>query len=533
MVLTARVPEFELATIDMILVLLYIVFILALGFYVGRRKKTSESFFLGGRASAWPLVGFSLMSANLSGTSYLGLAGAGYHDGIAVWNYEWMATLVLVFFTLFILPFYLRSKVETITEFLERRYDRRSRYVYSGFTVFTAMLIDSAGALFAGAITLDLLFPEVPLWILIAGLTFIAGIYVILGGLRAVMITDTIQGFLLLTGGGIIFYLCVQELGSWEAIMDAAPPGGFSLFKPADDDFLPWPGIFTGVLWLGIYYWITNHVVVQKVLSARNLDQGRWGMLFAAFTQLLFLFLLILPGVMGRVIYPELEEPDQIWPALAFDFLPIGFRGMLFAALVAALMSTLDSVLNGASALVVNDFLKRSGIKRDEKKLLIYGRLLVVIFMIIAAVWAPVIFRFEGIVEYFQSFLGHITMPVVVIYLGGLFWKRATATAAFYTLLIGAPLGFAAFLANEIFGFYELQFLYACGIMLVTSVIIFSGITLLTKAPLQDEIKQYTWSKQEWKKESEELRRKKWWKNYRIWALVLILITLSMVIIFA
>lgn len=178
-------PEFELATIDLIVVILYIVFILALGYYVGRREKTSESFFLAGRASAWPLVGFSLMSANLSGTSYLGLAGAGYHDGIAVWNYEWMATLVLVFFTLFILPFYLRSKIQTITEFLESRYDRRSRYVYSCFTVFTAMLIDSAGALFAGAVTLNLLFPEVSLWILIAALTFFAGIYVVLEFLQA------------------------------------------------------------------------------------------------------------------------------------------------------------------------------------------------------------------------------------------------------------------------------------------------------------------------------------------------------------
>lgn len=218
---------------------------------------------------------------------------------------------------------------------------------------------------------------------------------------------------------------------------------------------------------------------------------------------------------------------------LAFDFLPAGFRGILFAALVAALMSTLDSVLNGASSLVVNDFLKRTGIERDEKKLLIYGRVMVIIFMIIAGLWAPVIFRFEGIVEYFQSFLGHITMAVVVIYLGGLFWKRATAAAAFYTLLIGAPLGFVAFIANEIFGFYELQFLYACGILLLISVIIFGGITLLSKAPQQTCTEKYTWSKQEWKKESEALYRKKWRENYRLWALVLTLVTLFLIIIFA
>jgi solute:Na+ symporter, SSS family len=532
MILSAA-PSFELATIDIVIVLLYIVFILGLGFYVGRKEKSSDSFFLGGKSSTWPLVGFGLIAANLSGTSYLGLAGAGYYDGISVWNYEWMATILLIFFTIFILPFYIKSEIQTIPEYLERRYDSRSRFAFSAFSIFTAMLIDSAGALFAGSITLSLIFPEVPMWVLIIGLTFLGGIYVVMGGLRAVMITDTIQGFLLLTAGGVIFYFCFRELGSWQAVVDAAPEGGFTLFKPVDDDFMPWPGVFTGVLWLGVYYWMTNHVVVQKVLSAKSLNHGRGGVLFAAFIQLPFLFLLILPGVMGREIYPGLDDPDQIWPVLAFDFLPIGIRGLVFAALAAALMSSLDSVLNGASSLVVNDFLKGKGYVTDDKKLLLYGRITVGVLMVVAAVWAPVIFMFDGLVAYFQSFIGHITMPVVVIYMGGLMWPKATNEAAFYTLVIGAPIGLLAFLGNEIFDLYHMQFLYSTGIMLVISMCMFIGISLATPSPLEKEKEQYIWTSRAWKEESDELKGKPWYQNYRIWAVILLVLTGVMIIYFA
>ncbi|MBT0811581.1 sodium/solute symporter [Litoribacter ruber] len=530
MILLTSAPSFELATIDYIVVAVYIVFILGLGFYVGRKEKSSGSFFLGGRASTWPLVGFGLMAANLSGASYLGLAGAGYYDGISVWNYEWMGSLLLILFTFFILPFYLKSGVETIPEYLERRYDPKTRYLFSGFTIFTALFIDSAGALFAGTVTLGLLFPAAPTWVLIAGLTFLGGIYVILGGLRAVMITDTIQGVLLLIAGGIIFYFCFQELGSWQAVVEAAPQDGFKLFKPADDEFLPWPGVFTGVFWIGIYYWATNHVVVQKVLSAKNLNHGRGGVLFAAFMKLPFLFLLILPGLMGRAIYPDLDDADQIWPILAFDFMPTGIRGLVFAALAAALMSSLDSVLNGASSLVVNDFLKRKRIVEDEGKLLIYGKVTVGVFMVVAALWAPVIFMFDGIVEYFQSFIGHITMPVVVVYLGGLFWKRATKEAAFYTLIIGAPIGLAVFFIGEIFEVIDIQFLYSTGLMLLLSLSLFITISFLTPKTEREKLQSNTIHPSAWKDQLRNMEGLPWYKDFRFWAATILTLTLAMVI---
>ncbi len=524
-------PDFSLATIDYVIVGLYILGILTLGFWVGRGKKDANDFLLGGRIAIWPLVGFGLIAANMSGTSYIGIAGAGYEEGIAVWNYEWMATLVLLFFALFVLPFYLRSKVNTMPEFLERRYDRRSRYVFSGFSVFTAMLIDSAGALFAGAITLQLLFPDVSLGLLITILALLAGVYVILGGLRAVMITDTVQGVLLLVAGTIIFVTLFLELGSWDAIRSAAPEDGFTVAPPADDEFLPWPGIFTGVLWLGFYFWITNHVVVQKVLAAKDINHGRWGALFAGVMQLPLLFLLVLPGVMGREIYPDIAEADQIWQALVFDYMPVGLRGLIFAALVAALMSTLDSVLNGASSLVVNDFIKTRKREFSDRALLIISRVMIGVFMIVAALWAPVITEFETIVEYFQSFLGHITMPVVVIFLGGLFWSRGTRQAAFTTLLIGFPVGLVAFLTGEIFELYELQFLYATGIMMLFSLILYVGISLMTPAPDTEGLEDVMWSKEHWHEETKELNDLPLWQNPRVLSIVIAIVTVVSVVL--
>jgi solute:Na+ symporter, SSS family len=525
-------PDFQVEGLDFAIAGAYILMILGIGIWVGRKKKDADGYLLAGRVAIWPVIGFSMMSANLSGTSYVGLAGAGYGDGIAVWNYEWMGTLILVFFAVFILPFYLRAKLSTMPEFLERRYDNRARKLFSGFSVFTAMLIDSAGALFAGALTLQLLFPDIPLWMLITTIAVLGGVYVILGGLQAVMITDTIQGVLLLTVGAIIFFMVFSELGSWQAVREAAPEGGMTIAKPADDDFLPWPGIFTGAIWLGFYYWTTNHMVVQKVLAAKSIDHGRWGALLAGFLQLPLLFLLVLPGTMGRVIYPELEEQDQIWPALVFDFLPIGLRGLALAALIAALMSTIDSVLNGSASLVVNDFVKEKKKDWGDKQLLLLSRALVAVFMFVAAVWAPIIGQFEGLVEYFQSFLGYITMPVVVVFLSGLFSARPPRHAAFWTMLLGIPIGLVGFVFGELLEVWNIQFLYGAGIMLVVSLVIHWGITLTSPAPDLADKQDIVWTRETWRQESQELSEKPFWQNYRYLAAGLVVITIAMVSLF-
>ena len=526
-------PGFERAGLDLAVIAAYALGTVAIGFWVGRGTKSSDDFFLAGRGMIWPLVGFSLLVTNFSGTQFLGLAGAGYDTGISVWNFEWMATIVLVFFAVLILPIYLQSKITTVPEFLEKRYDRRSRYAFSGFTVITGMLIDSAGGMFAGALVLSLLYPDVPMMVHVILIALLGGLYVILGGLKAVMITDTIQGVLLLLASGTIFVVLFAEFGfDWGVFSDLAPEDGFTVAPPSDDDFLPWPGIFTGVIWLGFYTWITNHVVVQRVLAAKNLDHGRWGALFAGAMQLPFLVLLIFPGILARDVFPDLEDPDLAWPSLIFEYMPVGVRGLIVAALLAALMSSLDSVLNGASSLVVNDFIKKSRKEFSEKALLRISRILVGVFMVIAVAWAPVILGFDTLVEYFQSFLGYVTMPIVVVLVGGIFWKRATREGAFRTLVAVTPLGLAGFLTGEVFGLHGVQFLYATGIMVVLSLISFATISLLTPAPDPATIQDATFDKRTWAEESKQLEGKPWYKNYRWLSAGLLVLTVGAVVPF-
>ncbi len=526
-------PEFELRTGDLVVIAVYIVGVLGIGFWVGRNKKDSEGFFLAGRGMTWPLVGFALIAANFSGSLYLGLAGAGYEHGIAVWNYEWMATLVLLFFSVLILPIYLQSKISTVPEFLEKRYDRRSRKAFSAFTVVTGMLIDSAGAMFAGALVLQLLFPDVHLMVHIVAIALLGGIYVMLGGLQAVMITDTIQGILLFAAAGAIFVTVFGAFDhDWAVLPELAGEDGFTIAPPPDDDFLPWPGIFTGAIWLGLYVWITNHIVVQKVLSAKNLDHGRWGALFAGLMQLPLLVLLIFPGILARGVFDELPDPDMAWPALVFEVVPAGLRGIIVAALIAALMSTLDSVLNGASSLVVNDFVKTSRLDWSERRLLRLGRILVGVFMIVAAAWAPIITTFSGIVEYFQAFLGYVTMPIVIVLLGGIFWRRPSPQAGFWTLATVFPIGLAAFLAGEILELFDLQFLYATGIMVALSIAVFATLTWRIPATDPDAYHDVMFTADTWRQETERLRDTPWYGNHRRLAAAAAILTIAVVIPF-
>jgi solute:Na+ symporter, SSS family len=526
-------PEFELQVVDMVVIAAFVAAIVGIGLWVGRKKESSEDFLLAGRGMTWPLVGFSLIAANFSGTLYLGLAGAGYETGIAVWNYEWIATLVLLFFAVTILPLYLQTKITTVPEYLEKRYDRRSRYAFSGFTVLTGMLIDSAGAMFAGALVLQLLFPDTPLMVHIVIIAVLGGVYVLLGGLQAVMITDTIQGVLLFAAGGAIFVAIFGEFGfEWAAISEQSPGQDLNLLRPPDDDFLPWPGILTGAIWLSFYVWVTNHMVVQKVLSAKNIDHGRWGALFAGLMQLPLLVIVIFPGVLARGVFDDLDDPDMVWPALIFEFIPVGVRGIIVAALIAAIMSTLDSVLNGAASLVVNDFIKTRDRDYSETQLLVRSRVLVGIFMIVAAVWAPVITTFDTIVEFFQSFLGYVTMPLVVVLLGGIFWKRATKQAAFITFAGLLPLGVVGFFAGEIFDLYEFHFLYATGVMLLISVVSLVGISLATEAPDEEQVTDLTFTRENWRRETEEMRGKPFYKRYRVLALGAAILTIACVVPF-
>ncbi|MGB3632945.1 MAG: sodium/solute symporter, partial [Rubrobacteraceae bacterium] len=261
---------FDVSPVDLTLVVVYLIASRIVPLALSSDKTGAEGYFLGGRSFLWPLVGLSLFATNMSGSSFVGLAGAGYNQGIAVYSYEWMAVVVLVIFVFFILPFYLRSEVFTMPEFLEKRYDRRSRMAFSAFNVCANVFVDCAAALYAGALVIRTLFPAVPLWVSVVGLALVAGIYTIFGGLSAVVVSDTIQATVLLIGATIITVLTFRAIPSWEAVERAAPRDGLSIIQPANDPTLPWPGLFTGVLIVGLYFWATNQLMVQRTLGAKD-----------------------------------------------------------------------------------------------------------------------------------------------------------------------------------------------------------------------------------------------------------------------
>lgn len=527
--------QFEITGIDITIFIIYLALSRIIPLLFRGKTENSEDYFLGSRNFTWPLIGFSLIATNASGASFVGLAGAGYDQGISVYAYEWMTTVILVIFIFFLLPFYLRSRVFTLPEFLGRRYDGRSRIAFSGFNLFANMFIDMAAALYAGGIAFQVLFPQLSLFVIVVGLALLAGVYTVIGGLSAVMVSDTIQASVVLLGGTVIFILVLIEAGGWEAAAQPATEEQMSLILPAGDDALPWPGLFLGVLLNGLYYWTTNQLVVQRSLGARTLDHGRWGAIFAGFMKLAFLFLFILPGTFALGLYPNLDNPDLVFPTLAFDLLPIGVRGLMLAALVAAVTSTVDSILNSASTLVTMDFVQNFRPQTSQAALVNIGRLTTVGALVVACIWAPSLASFESLYGYLQSVLSYVVPPIVAVFLVGIMWPRINGLAAFTTLVTMVPLGVLFFILNEVIpDEAPLQFLYAAGVSFAASLILLIGISLLTGAPAdQERVREVTWSPQFWHEETEELRGMPLWKNYRFWAVALLISTAIIVIIFA
>ncbi|MCG8443037.1 MAG: sodium/solute symporter, partial [Caulobacterales bacterium] len=367
--------EAKLSTIDLGLVIAYGVFMIGIGLYMARRSHDAQDYFLAGRNMVWPVIGISLFASNISSTTLVGLAGDAYSTGISVYNYEWMAGVILAFFAIFILPFVIRSQVYTMPEFLERRYDRRARYYFAILTLFLNIIVDTAASLYAGSLIMKLMFPGLELWQIVTVLALVAGAYTILGGLSAVMITDVIQAILLLTGSVLITVFAFASIGDWGTVTASVPADKLSLVRPLDDPGMPWLGLVTGVPLLGFYFWCTNQFMAQRLLSAKSIDHARWGSLLAGLLKLPVLFIMVLPGTMAILLYPDLEQPDLVYPTLMFDLLPVGVLGLVLAGFMAALMSQIDSTLNSASTLVTMDFVRSLRPKTSPAALMNIGRL--------------------------------------------------------------------------------------------------------------------------------------------------------------
>ncbi len=518
-----------LSPLDLTIIILYFIVVLLIGFYFARRHAGTEDYFLAGRRLGWAVVGFSLFASNISSTTLVGLSGSAYATGISISNYEWMASVVLVFFSIFFIPYYLGARIYTMPEFLEKRFDSTCRYYFSVLTIVGNVFIDTAGTLFAGALVIQFFFPGLEYWQSALVLALVAGLYTAAGGLSAVVYTDTIQAVIILIGATAVTLLALSAVGSWDAVVEQTPPEMLSVIQPLDDPTMPWLGLLLGVPILGFYFWCTNQFIVQRVLGARNIEHARWGSLFAALLKLPVLFIMVFPGLMARQLYPGLERPDLVFPTLISDLLPVGLKGLMLAGLVAAIMSSIDSTLNSASTLVTMDFVKKLRPRTPDERLALYGRATTLIIMVVSAAWTPVVASFGTLFGYLQSALAYLVPPVAAVFIFGLFWKRANARGALAGLVAGHVLSLFV-LVLQIRGVDTgIHFLIWAGIFFGFSVLVILLVSLTGPAPGPEQ-QRYAFSRKSVREMTADIPERPWYLDYRWHSAGLLLLTACLVI---
>ena len=479
----------QIATLDYVVIGLYFVAIAGIAVWVTRGVETGEDLFLAGRSLGWKSVGTSLFASNISSTTLIGLAGAAYVSGIATANYEWMAGVVLVFMSLYYIPIYLRSRISTVPELLERRFDRRSRLYFSGLTILLTLAVDTAGGIYAGAVVLQVFAPDLDLWTTCIVLALIAGLYTAAGGLKAVVYSDVLQAIILILGSTLLTIIVFGQYDySWSAATGALPEGHLSLIRPIDDEMLPWLGTLIGVPVLGFWYWGANQYITQRIFGARSLRDAQWGANLGGFLKLLPLFIMVLPGAMAVGLLEPLDDGDQVFPTLVATQLPVGITGLVLAGLVAAIMSSIDSTLNSSSTLIIKDFVENADRQLEPREVKVYGRITTIVLMTLAALWAPMIANFGGLFSYLQQAFSILVPPVVAIFLLGVFWHRGAGRAAMGTLLIGHGLGIVLFIVTQI-GWWPLHYTINVGLMTALSAAVFVLLAHMEPEPEQDRIK--------------------------------------------
>lgn len=459
----------NITTLDIAVIVGYLLVVLAIGIWVSVRTKTGEDLFLGGRSLAWGAIGFSLFASNISTTTIIGLTGSAYATGIASSAFEWMSGIPLLMLAFIFAPLYLKAKVTTTPEWLDCRYSRRVRLYFSALTIFFTVVVETAGGLYAGGVVLTTFFPDVPLWASCLAIGMFAGGYAASGGLKAVVYTDVLQAIILLVGCSITAFLMFRSLDfSWAAVRDALPEGHLDLVKPIDDPSLPWPGLFLGVWMLGFWYWVTNQYVVQRVLGARSLQDAQRGALLGGLLKCVPLFIMVLPGAMAVPLLPDLPEQDMVFPVMITQILPAGLTGLVLAGLVAAIMSTVDSTLNSSSTLVVHDFVTKPAEPVEPTVARKYGSICTLVFMIMAVLVAPLIQYAGGIWSYLQQAFSIIVPPIVAIYFLGAVSRRVSERSAFATLIIMHALGVVLFALGQT-GVWPLHYTVTAGLMTIAS----------------------------------------------------------------
>lgn len=487
---------------------MYFAMVFALAYFVTRREATRSSaadYFLGGRNTGWFVIGASLFASNIGSEHLVGLAGTAAASGVAVAQFELLASLILLLLGWVFVPFYLSSGVFTMPEFLERRYNSAARWYLAVISVAGYVLTKISVTIAAGGIVFEALM-GIDFWTGAFVVVVATGIYTVFGGLRAVLYTDLLQMLVLIAGAIAVTVIGLQAIGGWDVMYATAGSEFLDLWKPLSHPDFPWTGIVFGAPILGIWYWCTDQFIVQRVLAARNLTEARRGTIFAGFLKTLPLFIFVLPGLIAYTLAQQgritLDNPDAALPTLIATLLPAGVRGLVVAGLLAALMSSLSSVFNSCSTLITWDIYKKLRPNAGEKTLVLVGQVSTAVLVGFGLLWIPMMQLVSGqIYQYLQSVQAYISPPIAAVFLLGIFWRRVNSHGAIAALATGFVLGIGRLVAEVnkgllgdglLFRYADINFLHFAVFLFVICSAVLTFVSLLTPPPPAAKVAELT-----------------------------------------
>ncbi len=538
-----------------------------------QKNKTTEDYFLAGRNVGWFVIGASIFASNIGSEHVVGLAGTGAESGMPLAHYELHAWIVLLLGWVF-LPFYMRSGAFTMPEFLEKRYDSRSRWFLSLFSIAAYVLTKVSVTIYAGGIVVSSLVGtelvnsgfghffikllgltssnDPAFWLSSFIIVLVTGLYTILGGMRAVVYTEAFQTVILLLGSALITILGLNAVGGWDELRATAGSDHFNMWRPASDPDFPWTGLLFGGTVVGIWYWCTDQYIVQRTLSARNIKIGRRGAIFGAYLKLAPIFIFLIPGIIAFALRKkgiiQYDRSDEVFPTMVRYLLPAGLKGLVAGGLMAALMSSLASVFNSASTLFTVDIFKKLNPTAPEGKLVNTGRFATAVIVVLGMLWIPIMQEIGGgvLYQYLQNIQAYIAPPITAVFVLGIFWKRINGHGAIATLIFGLLVATMRIISELAYrnndgkiaadaeGFFatlaRINFSHMAIFMFIACVIICSVVSLMTKPPDFEKIKGLTFGTLSPEQKAEA--RASYTKTDIVVSAILVLIVISVLVYF-
>lgn len=511
--------------LDIGVIVFYLLGVVALGLWAGMRSSkgktesagtgSSEGYFLAGGTLRWPVIGTALFATNISCVHLVSLAQSGFDTGLLNGNFEWMAGFTLVLLALFFAPFYIRTRIQTLPDYLERRYDRSCRDWLAFLSIIAAVTIHIGFSFLTGGLVLQFLFPDFGgIYGAVVLIALLTGLYTIVGGLLAVVLTETVQTVVLLIGALVITWAAWSKLGGWEPLVETLRTTGsmekLSMLRPSGDPSgMPWYAILLGYPVLGIWYWCADQTIVQRVLGARDENHARAGALFCAALKVFPVFLFVLPGLLAFALHQRgaldlsvltkagVVDSKNVYSAMIVELLPSGLRGLVVAAMLAALMSTVAGALNSISSLVSLDLYKRLRPSASDQTLVRVGRVAAGIALVVSLGLIPLLNRYESLFNGLNTIIAHIAPPVTTVFLVGIFWKGATALSGRITLWAGSALGAGVFAFNSLVpdqALARVPFMLMAFYLLVACLVMQITVSLLRPATAEERGRALCWS---------------------------------------